>query len=65
MLTDEHKLVRKTKKKKLKERERVSVSRQQKALRGYIEQKQMPIESNKTRKRLSFYIYIYMDAQLD
>jgi hypothetical protein len=59
MLTDESKLVKRTEE-KLKER--VIVSRhKEKARQGNIEQKHMPIESNKTKQkeRFSFYTYIF------
>lgn len=57
-MKDEHKLVRRTKQ---KEKEKVIVSRQkEKTVQEYIEQKQMPIESNKKKDPLLYtYIYIY------
>ena len=69
MLTDEHKLVRRTKPKK-KRRERESycfqTQKKEKAMREYIEQKQMPIVSNKKKnEEETLLLYISMNAQLD
>ncbi len=60
MLIDEHKLVRRTKPKKRRESYCFQTQKKEKARWEYIEQKQMPIVSNKkkTKKRLFCYTYL-------